>query len=210
MNVTIESIIVLLFFVSMNLITGCGSQRENWATEEKFFIPLDTIPHRTAKQVAMDDCSDQVAAKNFVIDSLTKANELLHQSLANLQDILIERSLKLEKGTSVILKGVQFEKGKAALTKESQTILEQAYISLVLNPELRVEIVGYTDNTGDPAKNDRLSLERANSVREWLVKRGIDPGRLLTVGKGSREPVATNDTPEGRAANRRIEFHVLD
>jgi outer membrane protein OmpA-like peptidoglycan-associated protein len=200
----------LAILIGIIVIGGCASQRGDWASEEKFFIPLDTIPQRAVHQAVVKDCSEEIAMKIVVIDSLKKENESLHKSLANLQDILIERSLKLEKGKSVILKGVNFAKGKATLTKESEATLEQAFISLVLNPDFRLEIAGYTDNTGDQAKNDQLSLERANTVREWLVNRGIDPGRLLTVGKGPREPVASNDTPEGRAANRRIEFHVLD
>jgi outer membrane protein OmpA-like peptidoglycan-associated protein len=196
---------------AFSFLAGCSAPKENWTAEEKFFVPLDTIPARKSSLVpSPSDCDKELLAKTKTIDSLRKENESLHKSFTNLQDILIERSLKLEKGKSVVLKGVNFAKAKATLTKDSERILEQAFIALVLHPDIRIEIAGYTDNTGNPVKNDQLSLERANTVREWLVNRGIDPSRLLTVGKGAREPIAPNDTPEGRAANRRIEFHVLD
>jgi outer membrane protein OmpA-like peptidoglycan-associated protein len=71
-----------------------------------------------------------------------------------------------------------------------------------------VEIAGYTDNVGKTEMNDNLSARRAQAVKTWLVKKGILANRLTTVGKGMRDPIAPNDTPEGRAQNRRIEFHV--
>jgi OOP family OmpA-OmpF porin len=90
----------------------------------------------------------------------------------------------------------------------SEAVLEKAYSALFAQPGVTVEIVGYTDDIGDPAQNELLSLRRAESVKSWLVKKGIPAWRLTTVGKGPREPLAPNDTPEGRARNRRIEFRV--
>jgi OOP family OmpA-OmpF porin len=86
--------------------------------------------------------------------------------------------------------------------------LEKAFTILQDNPGLKVKIVGHTDNVGSKKYNDRLSLRRAESVKSWLVKKGISPTRITTAGVGFSEPIATNDTPEGRAKNRRIEFHV--
>jgi len=127
----------------------------------------------------------------------------------NPKDELVKGPFRVEKGTSIILKGVNFAIGGATLTRSSRIALEDAFISLVLNPELNVEIAGYTDNAGDPEVNRELSLRRAYSVKSWLVKLGIPARRMTAVGMGERDPLASNNTPEGRAKNRRIEFHFI-
>ena len=124
------------------------------------------------------------------------------------KDDVMKETIILEKGKAVVLEGVTFETGKATLRKESETTLEKAFIALVANPDIKVEIAGYTDNVGSDKLNDGLSLRRAQSVKTWLVRKGIDSKRMTTVGKGKRDPVDTNDTAEGRTKNRRIEFHV--
>ncbi len=72
-----------------------------------------------------------------------------------------------------------------------------------------LEIAGYTDNTGDAALNLALSQKRAESVREALIKYGADPDMLVAKGYGEADPIASNDTAEGRLKNRRIEYHVV-
>jgi outer membrane protein OmpA-like peptidoglycan-associated protein len=124
-------------------------------------------------------------------------------------DVAKAAPLVLERGKTVILEGVNFATGSAVLTRESERTLEKAFVALVVNPDIRVEIAGYTDNVGSAAINERLSQRRADAVKAWLVKRGIGARRMTTVGKGMRDPIAPNDVPEGRAQNRRIEFHVM-
>ncbi len=114
-----------------------------------------------------------------------------------------------EGGRPVTLEGVSFVSGSANLLRSAEQALERAYRALVSDPTLRVEVAGYTDNLGNPALNRALSLRRAQTVKDWLVRRGIDPSRLIVAGYGSSDPVDTNSTPEGRANNRRVEFHVL-
>jgi outer membrane protein OmpA-like peptidoglycan-associated protein len=108
----------------------------------------------------------------------------------------------------IVLEGVNFDFNKATLTSDAVAALEKALAVLQDNPEVKVKIVGHTDNIGSKKYNDELSLRRANAVKSWLVSKGIDAARLTTAGVGFSEPIATNDTPEGRAKNRRIEFHV--
>jgi outer membrane protein OmpA-like peptidoglycan-associated protein len=114
----------------------------------------------------------------------------------------------LIKGKTVVLRGVNFEFNKATLTKDSESILRRAYNAMVANPNVRVVITGHTDNVGSQKYNQVLSLKRAQAVKNWLVKEGIASNRMRTVGRGLNEPVASNETDEGRAENRRIEFYV--
>ncbi len=124
------------------------------------------------------------------------------------KDDIMKETIILERGRAVVLPGITFLSGSATLTRDSEDMLERAYAALVTNSELKVEIAGYTDNVGSRISNEQLSSRRAESVRMWLIAKGIPSGRLTAKGYGIRNPVASNNTPEGRARNRRIEFHV--
>ncbi len=123
-------------------------------------------------------------------------------------DDVVKETIVLERGKTVILQGINFASGSATLTRDSQDMLESAFAALVTNPSIRVEIAGYTDNVGSRAANERLSQRRAEAVKTWMVARGISASRLTVRGYGMRNPIDTNLTPDGRARNRRIEFHV--
>jgi OOP family OmpA-OmpF porin len=109
----------------------------------------------------------------------------------------------------VVLRGVTFETGKSALRPESYAVLDVVAQSLLDNPEIRVEVAGYTDNTGAAAVNTRLSQARAGAVRAYLAGRGVSPARMVAKGYGPASPLATNTTAGGRAQNRRVELHQL-
>ncbi|MGH1364534.1 MAG: OmpA family protein [Calditrichia bacterium] len=118
-------------------------------------------------------------------------------------DVIIEVK---EVGAPIILDGVVFATGKADITDASAEILEKAYNTMLAYPELEVEIHGYTDSQGGARSNQRLSKRRADSVRAWLLQKGVDPARVAAKGFGEDNPIADNATAEGRQANRRIEF----
>jgi len=103
-----------------------------------------------------------------------------------------------------------FASGKATLQSASQEQLTNIAAILKAYPQVRIRIGGYTDNTGDPGTNLRLSEERANNVMDELVKLGIDPARMSARGYGERNPVAYNSTEDGRQKNRRISLRVTD
>ena len=109
-------------------------------------------------------------------------------------------------GVALVLDGIVFNTGSADILPESEEILKKAYNTMKFNPDIVVEIHGHTDSRGSRALNMRLSRERAESVLNWLVERGIDRGRLSSKGFGPDKPAASNATEEGRQANRRIEF----
>jgi outer membrane protein OmpA-like peptidoglycan-associated protein len=103
---------------------------------------------------------------------------------------------------------VSFDTGRADIRPQMRPVLDE--IGRTIDPQLRVTVVGHTDSTGGDALNDRLSRERAEAVRDYLTARGLDPARVTVSGRGAREPVAGNDTEQGRAANRRVEIFLAE
>ena len=110
---------------------------------------------------------------------------------------------------SGVIENIEFETDSTELLEVSTQTLDAAIEIFTTYPEIRIEIIGHTDNEGEPAYNMELSKGRAEAVKEYLVLGGIDGSRLETRGAGETEPIATNDTPEGRAKNRRTEFRLL-
>ena len=110
---------------------------------------------------------------------------------------------------TLILQGVHFQTGRSVLTLDSYVVLDQVAGSLVANPEIRIEIAGYTDSTGSLAVNTRLSNARALAVQHYLARKGVRPDRMIARGYGPASPVAPNATAAGRAQNRRVELHKL-
>ena len=108
------------------------------------------------------------------------------------------------------LDGVHFDFDKATLRPEAKAILDEAAALLAKHERVVVEVAGHTDSTGPEAYNQGLSERRANSVRDYLVEKGVRASRLSAKGYGESMPVASNDTKEGRAENRRVELIVLD
>jgi OOP family OmpA-OmpF porin len=94
------------------------------------------------------------------------------------------------------------------LSDDSRMLLDEAATILQKYPDVKVVIEGYTDNVGDPGFNRLLSEHRATAVRDYLIERGVEPPRLVAVGRGAENPIASNNTPYGRSLNRRIEFHL--
>ena len=111
---------------------------------------------------------------------------------------------------TLILKHMYFATDKSDILPESGPDLMLLYNFLSENPRIRVLITGHTDNEGRDDYNQRLSENRSASVKAEMVKRGIDPNRIETDGKGESEPIDTNDTPEGRQNNRRVQVTVLN
>jgi outer membrane protein OmpA-like peptidoglycan-associated protein/tetratricopeptide (TPR) repeat protein len=116
---------------------------------------------------------------------------------------------KIEVGTKVVLENIYFQTGKAVLRPESNNALDQVVRFLQNNPGMKLEISGHTDNTGTLRINQKLSRDRAKSVVNYLVGRGIPETMLVYEGYADSQPVAPNDTAEGREKNRRVEFKVL-
>ncbi len=113
-------------------------------------------------------------------------------------------------GQRLDLPRIEFETGKWDILPQSFAPLNQLVGLLTKYPGMKVSIQGHTDNTGDSLANERLSMNRANSVRSWLIEHGISAERLEARGYGQSRPITTNSTDAGREINRRIEFIIIE
>jgi len=120
------------------------------------------------------------------------------------------RTIEFTREKPLILEGVNFKVDRADLTESAKKILDEVVRSLKENPEVKLDIQGHTDSDGTDAYNMDLSKRRALTVKQYLVDHGIDGSRLTVSWFGESKPIASNDTPEGKAKNRRIEFVRTD
>ncbi len=115
---------------------------------------------------------------------------------------------QLKQGNRFVVRNILFDLNKSTLRPESKKELLRAAALLLDNSGIMVEIRGHTDNTGNDAGNEKLSLDRADAVRNFLVQLNVPADRMSATGAGSKEPIGLNSTDEGRAMNRRIEFWI--
>lgn len=111
---------------------------------------------------------------------------------------------------SFVLDNCNFETGKATLLPEAYKVLDELVAYLQRKDDEKIELGGHTDNVGKPKANQVLSEARANTVRAYLLTKGIDPARVTAKGYGMTKPVASNKTADGRAQNRRTEVTILN
>jgi outer membrane protein OmpA-like peptidoglycan-associated protein len=138
-------------------------------------------------------------SENFNIPPATNYKEVIKDIAMN----------KLAAGTKVILNNIFFEYGKTVLRTTSYPELNRVVKLLEAYPKLKIEISGHTDNKGSLAVNKRISENRAKAVVDYLLGKEIDVSRLTYKGYAYLQPVATNDTEEGRQRNRRVEFKII-
>jgi len=120
-----------------------------------------------------------------------------------------ELSVQIDFSETVFtLEGVQFNTNEATLLRPSFTVLNDLFEIMQRKPTLVIELAGHTDNTGTEETNQKLSSARAKTVRGYLIKKGIEPARIVAVGYGASQPVADNRTAAGRQLNRRTEVRI--
>lgn len=126
-----------------------------------------------------------------------------------IKEVVVDKYIYAITDDRIVLIGVNFAFDKSDLLPESYSVLDKGVKLLKDNPNVNVEIEGYTDYIGTAEYNMQLSIERAIRVKEYLVSQGIADSRLSTVGYGQGNPVASNETEEGRTMNRRIVFRII-
>ena len=123
-----------------------------------------------------------------------------------IQEITANEMLDALNKDGYISLNILFETGKSAIQQESLPIVDQIYELMKSNPDLKVSVEGHTDNVGDATSNKKLSNDRAKSIVDALIAKGIDKTRLSSIGWGQEKPVGDNRTEEGRTKNRRVEI----
>jgi len=118
-------------------------------------------------------------------------------------------SLPAPRKEQIVLHGI-VDFNKATIRPGSEELIEEAVAMLNEHGSLAVVIEGHCDAKGSLERNRKLSLQRAQAVCDYMVNRGIDRGRIVVIGKGASEPIASNDTREGRAQNRRVVLVVYE
>ena len=106
------------------------------------------------------------------------------------------------------LSNLYFDQSSTKIKDQSFGQLDKLVKTMKLNPKMKIEIIGYTDNNGDPRRNEDLSYFRANVVSNYLFNKGVAANRIKVIGMGQEEPIAPNDTEENRIKNRRVEFVI--
>lgn len=179
---------------------------KNLTTKEIREIPVD---HETGEYVAAikfeSDFMLTVKKPDFVYESTYISKEDSSFAEPTSVDVDLE---PVQLGKAYRMKDIYYESNSADLTAESKKVLDEFIEFLNENPNIKVKIQGHTDNIGGDAFNLTLSENRAHSVYEYLVSRGVSSSRLSYKGFGETQPVDTNDTEAGRAMNRRTEFLV--
>lgn len=139
-------------------------------------------------------------SENFSLKGIFRADKPF------LKDIPLD---PVKVGRKIVLKNVFYETDAFDLKKESRLELNRVVQFLKTNPAVRIEVSGHTDNSGNAAYNQQLSENRARTVAEYLIAASVDPSRIVYKGYGMTVPVAGNDTPEGKAQNRRTELKII-
>jgi outer membrane protein OmpA-like peptidoglycan-associated protein/Tol biopolymer transport system component len=155
------------------------------------------------------------SGKNYALN-VSKKGYLFYSGRFLMKEILEQQNVKyniplqpLQKGTSIVLKNIQFATGKYELLPESFIELDKLVMVLNENPKIKVQILGYTDSIGKESDNQLLSSQRAKVVVEYLVNKQIPVERLSSKGMGSKHPLSSNQTEQGRALNRRTEMLII-
>lgn len=165
-------------------------------------MTLQTDSLQGNARIMLDEGSYKLKIQQFGYEAVT----LTPHSIADSLSVALK---PLKKGRVIVLHNLFFASFETRILPASEPALNDLYLFLSENPDVRIRIVGHTDSVGSRRDNQKLSEGRSGAVKEEMVKRGIDPSRIETEGRGEDEPVATNDTEEGRALNRRVEFVIL-
>lgn len=136
--------------------------------------------------------------------------EALDMAIASVGDSLNVELTPIKKGEVFVVRNLHFATNKTKILPTSEEALNSLYMYLARNPEIRIKIIGHTDNVGKDDANQKLSDGRANAVMQDLIERGIAADRLQAEGRGETQPIADNDTEEGRQLNRRVEVEILE
>ncbi|MDF2157757.1 OmpA family protein [Algoriphagus sp. CAU 1675] len=180
-------------------------------TKERIPFRLQSL--NLQKEYSQDSLFLSKLREDGVVELVVKSGGYFPQAIKVDQfkagEPLVVLLIKAEAGNSFLLEKVEFKRGTAVLEGlDSEAFLDKLVQFLIENPDVKIRINGHTDSAGDPSLNKALSLERAASVRDYLIQQGVDFERLRISGWGGTRPIASNSTEVGREKNRRVEITV--
>jgi outer membrane protein OmpA-like peptidoglycan-associated protein len=167
------------------------------------------IPHRAEYRGGKFYMEGSVPSRKVAEQLKQKAAQVIGAQNVVDHYIIDPAAPPITDGRVIVDEPFLFDFGSTAINPGYESLLNLGVAVMRLNPQVVMVIVGYTDSIGDDQSNLRLSLARAQAVRDWITARGINPARFQLSGKGEAEPVGDNSTPEGRALNRRIEVELI-
>ena len=170
------------------------------AAEPAYSLTTDSITGSTRKMLE--------AGPQYTLHIAQMGYNTVNLAIANIGDSLNIALTPVKKGEVFIVHNLHFATNKTRILSRSEQALNDLYMYLARNPQVRIKIIGHTDNVGKDAANQKLSDGRANAVMKDLIERGIAPERLSAEGRGETQPIDTNDTEEGRQNNRRVEIEI--
>lgn len=169
------------------------------AEEEMQFLIMGNFKEDEATAIR-SDCDDHFGYAYYYIDAVQVRKVSNSESIDN---------IPIEEGEVILLENIYFETDKHRLLPKSKDILRNLLSIFDKHPNLKVEIVGHTDDVGSPEYNVDLSKRRAKAVMEFLIENDIEAGNLSYDGFGDKKPIALNSTKNGRQKNRRVEFRII-
>lgn len=191
------------------------ARREQQRADQTYQTSLERQSEQAAQQSSqyaqqLNQTQEQLQQRSETVEEQQRRIEQVQQAAERARAELEQmQAMREEAGRMIInLSGVLFQTGQAELTPLAKQRLETVAQALAAYPDRAIVIEGHTDAQGDEEKNRQLSLQRADAVRSYLTQRGVPPDRMHVYGRGESEPVASNDTVEGRANNRRVEIVI--
>lgn len=188
----------------------------NGETGEPLSVTAEFINLANKDTLLRVPADEQGAASRMLEDTIRYRIRVAHPGyetfiadVASIADSMTIALLPVKQGRKIVVEHLYFATNEVTILPESDNTLNELALFLAENPALRIRVVGHTDNVGSDKDNMVLSEGRANSVKEALLNRGIAADRIETLGMGRTQPIASNDTEEGRAKNRRVEYIIL-
>ncbi len=201
-------------------IQGGNKKQRGELAEQAFGILLQRIEQNGRKRLAAEAIQRKATA-----DSLIRVQEELAlqaaeeerkrlldielQALKEREAIELKRDERINRALSLATESISFNSGSAILEPSSFSSLEAVVELLNIHPEIRLKLMGFTDDSGDVMENLNLSQKRAEAVRNYMISSGISSDRLFSEGFGNAYPRASNNTPAGRKLNRRVEMKII-
>ena len=200
------------FFANIGFRFKLGGKRNvrNMTYDEYYKPTIMFTPERDQevydRLAALEN--DNAAIKQDINDVKSDINDM-RNDLKDIKDALVKLEQKevVQKVTATA-ENIEFKTGSAILTEESKLLLDEVANLLNSIAWIKLDIAGHTDNVGNADKNKQLSQDRADSVRDYLVGKGLDVNKMSSVGYGPEKPIASNNTEAGRQRNRRVEFAI--